>query len=233
MKKERNKAIKKFLSLILSIIMMIEVMSMNAFAASNSIPVITLSNVASTGKIKVTWTKVSGAVSYSVWRSTSKNGNYYFMIEKSGTSYTNTSATAGKKYYYQVIAYLSNGEPRESTVKYRTCDLAKPEAMSSLNSDGYPKLIWKSVKNSTSYDVYRATSKNGTYKLMKNTTSTSYVNTSATNGKTYYYKVKAKCGNSAADSVFSKVVPITCLRGMYVKSVTCKNGDVYTFAFEN
>ena len=60
------------------------------------------------------------------------------------------------------------------------------------------------------YEVYRATSKTGTYSLLTTTTSTAVTNTKATAGKTYYYKVKAvDADKSAANSAYSVVASIT------------------------
>lgn len=50
---------------------------------------------------------------------------------------------------------------------------------------------WSKVKGATSYKVYRAESKNGTYKLVKTTSSLSFKNTKLKPCKTYYYKVQA------------------------------------------
>lgn len=52
------------------------------------------------------------------------------------------------------------------------------------------KITWSSVSGATKYEIYRATSKTGTYKLVATTTSTNYKNTGLTKGKTYYYKVR-------------------------------------------
>ena len=64
------------------------------------------------------------------------------------------------------------------------------------------------MDGAVSYKVYRATSENGTYKLMKTTTGTSYTNTSVTAGKTYYYKVVAVANNTAANSAASEIVKL-------------------------
>ena len=45
----------------------------------------------------------------------------------------------------------------------------------------------------------------GTYSLVKTTTSTSYTNTGAKSGVTYYYKVIAVHSKSAANSAYSLV----------------------------
>ena len=81
-------------------------------------PEASVSNVASTGKIKISWSKVSGAVKYEVWRATSKTGTYKKITTTSNTSVTNTSAEAGKTYYYKVVAVCktTNGNSAYSGV---------------------------------------------------------------------------------------------------------------------
>ncbi len=68
-----------------------------------------------------------------------------------------------------------------------------PPAASAANaaSSGKIKVSWGAVPGADRYEVYRSTSKNGTYKKMFTTTKTSYTNTSAKAGTLYYYKVKA------------------------------------------
>ena len=75
---------------------------------------------------------------------------------------------------------------------------------------GKIKLTWEKIDGAAKYEVYRATSKDGTYSLLKTLTGTSLTNTSTTVGKTYYYKIRALCSNSAATSVYSaiKSVPV-------------------------
>ncbi len=54
-------------------------------------PVVTASNVSSTGKIKLTWNAVDGAKKYNVYRATSKSGTYKLVWTTVKTSYINTS----------------------------------------------------------------------------------------------------------------------------------------------
>lgn len=56
------------------------------------------------------------------------------------------------------------------------------------------KITWKKVKGAKGYQVYRATSKNGRYKKVKTTKSTTYTNSKLTTGKKYYYKIRAYKG---------------------------------------
>ena len=177
-------------------------------------PVVKSSNVASSGKIKLTWNKVEGAVKYKVYRSTAKFGKYSLMkTVTGGTSYTNTNAVPGKYYYYYVLAVGADGKnsARHSIVG-RTCDLAKP-VVKITTASGKPKLSWNKVEGAVSYKVYRATSKDGKYTLMKTVkNATTYTNLNAVKGKTYYYKVMAVHSKSAANSPYSAVKSIKCTK---------------------
>lgn len=56
------------------------------------------------------------------------------------------------------------------------------------------KISWKKITGASGYEVYRATSKSGSYSKVKTVTSgstVSYTNTGLSKGKTYYYKVRA------------------------------------------
>ena len=70
--------------------------------ASLNAPTMTLTSAAS-GQPVVSWTKVSGAAQYEVYRST--NGKNFSIVRRTAAlSFTDTSAAAGTTYYYQVRA---------------------------------------------------------------------------------------------------------------------------------
>ena len=169
---------------------------------------LTATNVASSGKIKLTWNAVAGADKYEVYRSTSKTGTYTKIYTTAGTSLTNTSTEAGVTYYYKVRAIVdgkASATGAYSEIVSRTCDLARPTVSISLNSKGKPVLTWDAVSGAVKYEVYRSTSENGTYTRFYTTTGTKYTNSSAETGVTYYYKVKAIASDSAANSAYSSV----------------------------
>ncbi len=167
---------------------------------------VTLSNILNTGKIKVAWTKVEGAVSYEVYRATSKTGTYSLKKTTTNLSWTDTTATAGKTYYYKVKAIHTKSAANSaySEVKSRMADLARPTVtLSNVASSGKIKVAWTKVTGTAKYQVYRSTTKNGTYSLKKTTTSLSWTDTNTTAGKTYYYKVKAVHSNTNANSALT------------------------------
>ena len=173
-------------------------------------PVVKIGNSASSGKPTLTWSAVSGATSYKVYRATSQNGTYSLLGTVTATSYTNTGAKEGTTYYYKVKAVNGAGESAYSNVVSGQVKTVTPKPSAPVvkignsASSGKPMLTWNAVSGATSYKVYRATSQNGTYSLLGTVTATSYTNTGAKAGTTYYYKVKAV--NSAGESAYSNVV---------------------------
>ena len=174
-------------------------------------PVVKPDYLISTGKPYIKWTAVSGASKYYVYRSGSSNGTYKYVGTTTATNYTDNKANAGYTYYYKVkaVSKVSSGaNSYYSVVIGATCHCARP-SVKITTSNGSPKLTWNAVAGASQYEVYRATSKNGSYTKMFTTSNLSYTNTSAKAGTTYYYKVKAVSKvKSTANSAFSTVVSI-------------------------
>ncbi|MBR5252101.1 MAG: hypothetical protein IKV52_04700, partial [Oscillospiraceae bacterium] len=204
-----TKRITIFLSLLF--ITCFIVLSANA-ATKPAAPVLTSSNLATSGKISLEWNDVSGAEKYQIYRSNSKDGTFKLLKTTTSTSFSNTSVNAGETWYYYVVAVDASGnKSNRSNISSRTCDLPKPTiTLSGIASSGKIKISWNAVEGAKEYGVYRATSQNGTYKLLKTTTDTQLTNTSTAAGTTYYYKVMAIHANSAANSAYSAVKSRTC-----------------------
>ena len=172
--------------------------------------VVKIGHSATSGKPMLTWNAVSGAASYKVYRATAKNGTYSLLGSVTVTSYTNTGAKDGVTYYYKVTAVNDSGESAYSNIvsgqnKAVTPKPAAPVVkIGNSASSGKPMLTWNAVSGATSYKVYRATSQNGTYSLLGTVTTTSYINTGAKDGVTYYYKVTAV--NDSGESAYSNIV---------------------------
>ena len=171
---------------------------------------LTVSIYRTNGKPQLKWSAVTGATKYWIYRSTDGvNFSYYDSTTK--TSYTNSGAASGKKYYYRVKAVAvvngTNVTSANSNTKSLMTTLAKP-TVSITTSNGKPKITWKAVTGADKYYVYRSTD-GKTFKHFATTTKLSYTNTSAKKGTKYYYKVKAVyTANTKANSAFSTVVSI-------------------------
>ena len=170
------------------------IVSGKAKTAAPAAPSVTAGN-SSTGKPRLTWKAVSGAVSYRIYRSESRGTGYSLLGTTSSTSYVNTGAAAGKTYYYRVKAVnrdgMASGYSNIVSGKAKTAAPAAPSVTAGNSSTGKPRLTWKAVSGAVKYEVYRSTRQNSGYSLLGTTTSTSYVNTGASTGTTYYYRVKA------------------------------------------
>lgn len=73
------------------------------------------------------------------------------------------------------------------------------------------QIKWDKVNGASGYEIYRSTSKNGSYNLIKTIDkqgTTNFKNTKLSFNKTYYYKVKAytKSGATVAASGFSNIL---------------------------
>ncbi len=174
-------------------------------------PVVKPSYVGTSGKPYIYWSAVDGAGKYYVYRSTSKNGTYEYIGYTTKTNYTDSKAVAGTTYYYKVKGISSVKSTANSALSAAvavTCRCARP-SVKITTSNGSPRLTWNAVAGASQYEIYRATSKNGSYTKMFTTSNLSYTNTSAKAGTTYYYKVKAVSKvKTAANSAFSTVVSI-------------------------
>lgn len=165
-----------------------------------TVPTVTLKS-AGYNKIKVSWTKVTGANGYEIYRATSKTAAQKLVktvTSGSTLSFTNGSLTCGKNYYYTVKAYRTvNGKKvysGSSTKKYAKPVPATPTATLTKKSSTSITVKWTKVTGANGYEIYRATSKNGTYKKIKTVTkgaTVSYVNTGCKKSTRYYYKVRA------------------------------------------
>ena len=180
-----------------------------AKAVAPAAPTVTMTYSAS-GKPKLTWSAVSGAASYRVYRSESRGTGYSLLGTTTSTSYVNTGAAVGKTYYYRVKAVNSAGTSAYSNIVSGTARTPAPAAPvlkgGTSSASGKPQLTWAAVNGAAKYDVYRSNSADGTFSKVGSTDKTTYVNTGAVQGVTYFYKIRA-VGASGA-SGFSNTVAI-------------------------
>ena len=173
-------------------------------------PRVTIGNSSDSGKPKLTWAAVDGAAKYEIYRSTQQSTGYSLLGTTTSTSYVNTGAAVGKTYYYRVKAVNSAGTSAYSNIVSGTARTPAPAAPvlkgGTSSASGKPQLTWAAVDGAAKYDVYRSNSADGTFSKVGSTDKTTYVNTGAVQGVTYFYKIRA-VGASGA-SGFSNTVAI-------------------------
>ncbi len=167
---------------------------------------------ASYNSVKISWTAVSGATGYAVYRATSKTGTYNYLKSTTSTSLTDTSRTTGTTYYYKVRAYKTVGEMKylsgySAIVSAKAVPAVPASFTTAKASTTSVKTTWKAVTGATGYEVWMATSSGGTYSKLITTTKTTYTKTKLTKNKTYYFKVRAykTVGNTKVYGAFTAV----------------------------
>ena len=84
-----------------------------------------------------------------------------------------------------------------------------PSGVTVSSSGTQVTISWSASANATSYTIYRSTTPDGTYSSIGTTSATSYLDTTASNGTTYYYEVAAS--NGSVLSPASSAVSVTPL----------------------
>lgn len=151
--------------------------------------------------IKVTWNADKKFDGYIIYRATSKNGTYKEVKRcdyGKTASYMDKKVTYGKNYYYKVKGVKSIDRVEKYT-KLSKAAMATPKLMKpvvTLKKAGSQdvKVAWKKVTGADGYQIYRSTSINGQFKLVKTIKkgdTLSWKDTSTVKGKKYCYKVRA------------------------------------------
>lgn len=178
-----------------------------------------LTATATDGQISLSWTAVSGAVSYNVKRSVTDGSGYETIAEPTTNSYVDTDIVPGTTYFYVVSAVNDIGEGPNSAQADATATVNLPATPSSLHSaagDSEVRLYWTGAATANGYNVKRSLSSGGEYEtIAEGVAETEFHDTSVENDITYYYRVSSV--NGAGESSNSSAVSATPRTGMLVQ----------------
>lgn len=189
--------------------------------AAPAAPVLKAAKSAAYNKIKITWSAVSGADGYRVYRK-EPGGKWKALktLEGEQTSYTDKKAVTGTVYRYTVRAYVDNG----GTVLLGAYDRTGIKGKAVLKKTGITKLQtsaahtntlkWTKVSGASGYEIWCRVGKKGYYMKMASSRSTAYTHKGLSKGTTYYYRIRAYRELSGGKTVYSA--------WSAVKSVQCK-----------
>ena len=167
--------------------------------------------------VKLSWPAVAGAKEYEVFRSAYSNGPYSKIAAVTAAGYSNADLITGKTYYYKVRVKCVAGSVTTygpfSAVRSATPVPATPTGVQAARASATSiKVSWAAVAGRTKYELYRATSKTGTYTKVAETYSTSCTNTGLVTGKTYYYKVRAYRLRGSSSRVYGSFSTVVWVR---------------------
>ncbi len=164
------------------------------------------------GQVALTWSPVSGATSYRVFRGTTPGGESATALGTVVTAaYTDNAVTNGNAYYYKVVAVNADGVSDASSEVHGMPQVAAPPAPASLTAaagDSQVALSWPAAAGATGYRVLRGdTAGSESVTPIATPSGHSFVDTGVTNGSTYWYEVVAT--DAGGDSARSPEVSAT------------------------
>lgn len=146
--------------------------------------------------VKLSWPAISNITGYEVYRATDPNGTWKKLgVNTKSPTWENDELTLDTLYYYKVRTYKKSGSsttygPYSQPVQGCTGVRPPTSVKGTAGSNGI-QLSWTASKNALGYEITRATSASGTYKLVGTTTSASFLdNNGLSKGSSYYYKIR-------------------------------------------
>src|SRR5438552_2078893 len=148
----------------------------------------------------------SPITNYLIYRGTTSDGETLVQTLPVVLAYTDSGLTNGQPYFYKVTAQNAVGQGPRSNEATATPAAGQtvpsaPRSLSAVPGDGLIGLTWPAPSSDggspiTNHNVYRGTTPHGETQTPLATVGnvTSYTDTSAMNGVTYYYVVKAVNG---------------------------------------
>jgi fibronectin type 3 domain-containing protein len=143
----------------------------------------------------------------------------------STNSYVDSTVTNGTTYYYVVTAVDgSSNESANSNGASAVPIVSAPINLTATAGNSQVALSWGAVSTAIGYNVKRSTTAGGPYAVIASNVSTnSYVDSTVTNGTTYYYVVTALSGNS--ESVNSNEASATAIASIDALLRVIMNGS--------
>jgi fibronectin type 3 domain-containing protein len=143
--------------------------------------------------IKISWTPVTGAAQYKVYRCSTPGGDYKYVATTGESSYTDTGLTPRSTYYYRIAAVDSSGTEGDPSDSCSAATSVPPQP-SKPTAEGVSstaiKISWTPVTGAAEYKVYRCLTPGGTYEYVDTTKESSYTDKGLTPG-TFYYRITA------------------------------------------
>jgi len=146
-------------------------------------------------EVTLTWTGVSTADDYYIYRADESGGNFSQVGVVSTTTFTNTGLSPESVYYYKLKASNSGGKSAyTSEVPAETLAGLSTVTWDDLFviSDSAIELSWYSVDGASGYRAYRAETSLGPWdNMVYEGGDTTYIDTSLDAETRYYYRIKA------------------------------------------
>jgi len=163
--------------------------------AQTAAPTLTAVN-APGGGVQVSWTAVTGADSYELYKM-QEGGSWSDAMSMTATSYTDTDVTAGATYFY-IVRAVTGGTPgnwsntgKETIPGGTAAPTGQPRLTATTSGTDAVDLSWTAVSDATSYDLRRWNPATSNWDpIGNNPTGTSYSDTGLAAGSPYHYVIR-------------------------------------------
>jgi len=169
--------------------------------------------------VNLSWVASQGATSYNVLRGTTSGGEGTTSVAypiPTGTTYNDTTTTAGVTYYYTVTAVIASYQspPTNEASCTPVAQPGPPGNFVATPGNAVVNLSWTAPTGAANYTIKRATT--GTPVLYQTVTGTSFSDTAVTNGTAYTYWVNAvnAVGGTSYNHDAATVTPIADPTGL-------------------
>ncbi len=159
---------------------------------------------ASSSSITLSFSTVSGATQYQIYRSHSQSGTFSLIDTVASSPYINSDsspaaypALSGEGYYYKIRPAFPDGSfgQYSSVINAQLSSNNVPSGLTVVASTASSiSLKWAKINNAVLYYVYKSTTPAGPYTLASTSTSNEAYIGGLTNVTDYYFKVESKVG---------------------------------------
>ena len=128
-----------------------------------------LTAVPGNGEVSLSWNSVTSAVSYNIYRATSRGGPYTLLTPSApGQSFTDRGLTNGASYCYVAQTMSTNAGAYSDEVCAVTSALlpVAPATFTATPGNGWTSLSWSASEGAAAYLVYRGTKMGGPYSFV-------------------------------------------------------------------
>jgi len=176
-----------------------------------AIPTGLIKTTATSTSITISWSSVSSATGYNIYRSNSSTGTFTQAGTSDTTSYTNTGLSPHTTYYYKVEAYNGGGKGSQSAYVQAATAPGIPTGLTKTAATSTSITIsWSAVDGATGYNIYRSTTSTG-FTQVGTSSTTSFESTGLLAGTTYYFTVAAYNSNGTGTQSASTFSVMTML----------------------
>ena len=185
----------------------------------------------STSGCTITWTAQSGATGYRVVRGTTSNmDNANILVETvTGTSYTDTTGTAGKTYYYWIVAKKSSGYVTSSYATGYKASASSGGASSGGSSGGGTTTT--SVPYTVAFNANGGTGTMANLSFAAGATKALTINTFTRTGYIFVGWAKSASATTSAYDDGQSVKDLTTTSGATVTLYAVWQANAYTIKF--